>query len=335
MNITPNLPAVQLEDIFSIVSEEELLAHYFHIYKIPCVINSPLRKDENPSFSLYYKKNFKIGFFDFATKQSGGIIDLISAKFNLSFLETIQKIYLDIPLFDLTNRITVSNKNKITLKEQLNLNCKVRDWKDYDIEYWKSYGIDIDWLNFGKIFPISDIIIIKNDGSKIILPADKFAYVFVEFKDGNLSLKIYQPYSKTYKWLNNHNSSVWDLWTQLPQYGDKLIITSSRKDALCLWATTGIPSTSLQAESCIPKSHVINILKERFEKIFVLYDNDLNKLKNYGQEYGNNLAKEFGLINICIPDQYGTKDSSDTYYAYGPYTLNDIITNLTCQEQFK
>ena len=78
MNIIPNLPAVQLDDIFSIVSEEELLAHYFHIYKIPCVINSPIRRDENPSFSLYYKKNFKIGFFDFATKQSGGIIDLIS-----------------------------------------------------------------------------------------------------------------------------------------------------------------------------------------------------------------------------------------------------------------
>ena len=211
------------------------------------------------------------------------------------------------------------------------MNCKVREWKDYDLEYWKSYGIDIDWLHFGKIFPISDVIIVKSDGSKIILPADKYAYAFVEFKDGNISLKIYQPYSKTYKWLNNHNSSVWDLWSQLPQYGDKLIITSSRKDALCLWATTGIPSTSLQAESCIPKAHVINILKERFEKIFILYDNDLNKLKNYGQEYGMTLANSFELTNICIPDQYGTKDSSDTYKEFGPYTLNDIITTLTCQ----
>ena len=57
------------------------------------------------------------------------------------------------------------------------------------------------------------------------------------------------------------------------------------------------------------------------------------KLQNYGQIYGNSLAQSFELKNICIPDQYGTKDSSDTYQTYGPYTLNDIINTLTCLEQ--
>lgn len=328
LNIQPNNPAVQLEDIFNIVSEEELLAHYFYIYKIPCVINSPLRKDENPSFAIYYRKDFKIGFYDFATKQSGSIIDLIAAKYHLTFLETIQKIYLDLPNLDTSNKILVNKKHKITLKEQFNLNCKIRDWKQYDLEYWQSYGINQEWLEFGNIYPISDIIIIKDNNTKIILPADKYAYVFTEFKDNNLSLKIYQPFNKIYKWLNNHNSSVWDLWTQLPKYGDNLIITSSRKDALCIWATTGIPSTSLQAESYLPKKTVIDLLKQRFKNIYVLYDNDLNKLKNYGQEYGNYLAKTFGLTNICIPNEYNTKDSSDTYQQYGPFTLNSIIKKL-------
>ena len=55
---------------------------------------------------------------------------------------------------------------------------------------------------------------------------------------------------------------------------------------------------------------------------------DLNKLKNYGQEYGNYLAKTFELINICIPNEYNTKDSSDTYQQYGPFTLNSIIKKL-------
>ena len=54
-----------------------------------------------------------------------------------------------------------------------------------------------------------------------IIPAEKYAYVFVEFKDNVESLKIYQPFSEFYKWRNKHDSSVWDLWEQLPETGEK------------------------------------------------------------------------------------------------------------------
>ena len=74
---------ISVDQILNKVSEESLLAHYFGITKIPCVINSPLRKDNNPSFSIYYKHNFKIGYFDFATKESGGIFDLLMQKFKI------------------------------------------------------------------------------------------------------------------------------------------------------------------------------------------------------------------------------------------------------------
>ena len=113
--------------------------------------------------------------------------------------------------------------------------------------------------------------------------------------------------------MNKHDGSVWDLWTKLPDKGDNLIITSSRKDALCIWANTGIPSLSLQAESYLPKQHVVQQLKDRFKNVYVLYDNDFDSSENHGRELGNLMAKEFDLIQIEIPDEYKSKDTSDLY----------------------
>jgi hypothetical protein len=76
--------------------------------------------------------------------------------------------------------------------------------------------------------------------------------------------------NKRYKWLSDGNSSIWSLWSQLPDYGDKLIITSSVKDALCLWANIHVPSCSMQSETTVPKPQIIEQLKRRFKHIYVL-----------------------------------------------------------------
>lgn len=44
--------SVDLGDILDKVSEFDILAFYLGITTIPCVINSPLRVDNNPSFGL-------------------------------------------------------------------------------------------------------------------------------------------------------------------------------------------------------------------------------------------------------------------------------------------
>ena len=153
----------------------------------------------------------------------------------------------------------------ILKKSKYELNVKIRKLKKYDIEFWESFGINEKWLNFGLIYPISHIFL-HNDQVDYLFSADKYAYVYIEYKDNIPTFKIYQPYSNKTKWLNNHDKSVWDLWNKLPVEGDNLIITSSRKDALCIWANCNIPSTSLQAESYLPKQQVVKQLKERFKK---------------------------------------------------------------------
>lgn len=320
-----------VEEILDKVSEEQILAHYFGIKKIPNVMNSPLRNDKNPSFSIYYRDSYKIGYFDFATKESGGVFDLLMNTWHMSLNDVLCKIYQDLSEFHLIPDLPIYKSKKLRLNSQYNLKCKIRPWKDHDFEFWNAYGLTKQWLEFGNIYPISDVIIINDENKKIVLAADKYAYVFIENKDENISIKIYQPYNKKFKWLNNHNSSVWDLWTTLPKEGDKLIITSSRKDALCILAHTGIPTTGLQAESVLPKAHVIDELKTRFTNIYVLYDNDFDKSTNYGQLYGNHLATTFNLYNLCIPTNLQSKDPSDLRKNHGGQQLINTIFNLINQ----
>jgi hypothetical protein len=47
--------------------------------------------------------------------------------------------------------------------ELTKIQVKVRPWKDYDLEYWKSYGISKEWLKYAEVYPISHKIITKKD----------------------------------------------------------------------------------------------------------------------------------------------------------------------------
>lgn len=332
MAVSQGLPSVSLDLILNSVREIDILSHYLGISKVPCVINSPLRIDKNPSFGIWWGDNDKIFFTDFATKDRGDIYTLFERKWGLSYSEVLQRIFQDLPKIASTiDRKPIissrNSKNRKVYTQDTNLQCKVRMWKSYDLEYWETYGISKEWLIFGEVYPISHIIITKK-GNQYIIPADKFAYAYVERKDGKVSLKLYQPFSIKHKWSNKHDSSVWDLWEKLPQSGEFLIITSSRKDALCVWENTNIPAVSLQAESYLPKKHVMEELKDRFKYIFVLYDNDFSGKKNWGRIAGNTMAKEFNLRQIEIPDEYKSKDPSDLCKNYGRQTVKLVIPQL-------
>ena len=59
----------------------------------PALINSPLRKDEHPSFSIYSPDGEKVFYIDYADRRvHGDIYSLMQKCFNLSFSEVIRKI---------------------------------------------------------------------------------------------------------------------------------------------------------------------------------------------------------------------------------------------------
>lgn len=302
---------VLLDTIFDYKTELDILNFYIGVDSLPTQINSPLRIDRGPSFRIDYNDNGNIRFYDFGgTNQKGGLFDLLMDLYKLTFNECLEKVYNEMILgHDLIKikRNTSIKKDSVYKSEISKINVKVRPLRAHDIEFWGGGGITEEWLSFGDIHPISHMFITKN-GKDMVIPCEKYAYAYIEFKDGVPTYKIYQPFSENYKWLNNHDRSVWDLWSKLPETGENIIITSSRKDALTIWANTGIPSTSGQAESVTFKGNVMDQIKSRFKNVFVLYDNDFDKPENYGRIYGKELAIKHNLIQIEIPEFYESKD---------------------------
>jgi len=308
------------------LSQADIAAFYLNIKSIPCLIHSPLREDKHPSFALYCPKDTEVNYIDFSTKESGSIWTLLSKMWDCDYREVNNRVYKDLGNFPYNTKIGKGSYtiSKCKINNQTILKCKVRKWKDYDIQYWNSYGISLKWLKYADVYPISHKIIIKN-GIKLFFKADKYAYTYVEFKEKKVTLKIYQPFNKSgYKWSNGHDKSVISLWTKVPKKGEKLCICSSLKDALCLWANTNIPSLAIQGEGYSISNTAIENLKKRFNKIYICLDND-----KVGLQDAVNLANRTGFTNIILPYFKGGKDISDYYKILNnKETFKQTILNL-------
>lgn len=303
-----------VNEIMDRVSHAEILAHYFGITSLPVLINSPLRRDMHPSFSIYSPDGEKVKYIDYATGERGDIFVLMQKYFNLSFSGVMRMIAKEKQLKHGVKsdfRVTPALGKKFSTRTSSDIKVKVREWQQYDIDYWQSYGVSLSWLKYAEVYPISHKIVYKND-ERYVFPAAKYAYCFVERKEEKVTLKIYQPYSKLYKWSNKNDGSVVGLWTKIPAQGDQLVICSSLKDALCLWSNIKIPCIYVQSETTGMSDTAQSILKARYKNIYICFDNDEPGIKD-----AKHFAKQTGFKNVILPSFDGGKDISDFYKLKG------------------
>lgn len=325
-----------MSDILSRVSELEIFEYY--LGGIPKkTINSPLRNDVKPSFSIFYSEKWeKYMYKDFSTGDVGNAFVFVMRLFGFTKItDAFNKIASDFNMsgFDYVSykakklNVSHSGKKKVVLNSKVKLNVRIRPWKIRDREYWQGrYGFNKDELEHCNIYPISHYFI-----GGVCIVAEELSYVFVEEKDNIQTFKIYQPLSEENKWLNNNDFSTWELWSQLPEKGDVLIIASSRKDALIikkLFPSKRITACALQSENVNPKPNVVQELKDRFKEVFVLYDNDFNNEKNPGRTAGKKLSDEFELHQIEIPAEFKLKDPSDFREIHGAENTRAMLLHL-------
>lgn len=328
MAISIGKPNITSELILSEVTESDILEHYFGVRNIPYIISSPLRPDKHPSFGIYSKDGSKVLWTDLKTRDAGGIFDLLGRFWGENYDEVLLHIWKDLPGIKHTDGCKSLNRTglvrSIKDREPVELQCKVRDWRDYDYEFWSSFGISKEWLKLADIYAISHKIVIKGN-NRYVFAADKYAYVYVEFKEGKTTFKFYQPFNKKgFKWASSHDRSVISLWTKIPEYGEKVCICASLKDALCLWANTGIPALAPQGEGYGMSDTAIGELKRRYNKQYILLDND-----EAGLIDGEKLAKLTGFTNLVLPNIDGKKDISDLYkHLKDPIRFKEIIVAL-------
>ena len=297
--------SISKTEIFSKFSETQVLCTVFpEITEIPCVINSPLRKDEHPSFSIYMSNSNHIMYKDFGDNNvQGGLVDLLCEYWKCTFNQALDKI-CNLMIKD--DNVTIKPKQikTLTRKEtnQLSkLEVKVRPWREYDYEYWASYGISKQWLKYAEIYPVSYKIITKKDSvtgkeKRYVFPVQKYTFCYVERKENILSLKIYSPFDLKYKWYSKMDASTISLWTKVPEYGDKIIIASSTKDALCISSNLHIPAIAPQGEGYNLSDTAIKELKRRYKKVYIGFDGD-----KAGKEDAEKLSVNTGFPIIACP----------------------------------
>tara|TARA_R110000796_G_scaffold56591_1_gene131129 strand:+ start:7917 stop:8924 length:1008 start_codon:yes stop_codon:yes gene_type:complete len=318
-------PIVYKEDILKVISEYQLLKQYFPELELDTANKSPFRDDSVPSFGVTMRSGF-LYWRDFATGESGNIWSLVARKEYTDFSGALQIIARDLGIKDGANFKKIAAtipKVPIPEKKQVNIGIRSRKWQNLDKKFWSEFGITKSTLERYLVSPI-DFMFFNGHPRK----ADHHSYVYRELKDKVLTFKIYQPFSKEQKWISNNNQSVWEGWSQLPETGDLLIITSSRKDTMSIVDVVGLPAVALQGESMTPKQHVVQQLKDRFKKVYVLYDNDFNNPNNPGRILGKKIASEFNLTQIEIPSEHCCKDFSDLVKKHGKNNANKILQKL-------
>lgn len=314
--------SVTRQDVLNRVSELQILAHYFGIYRIPALINSPLREDKNASFGFYSPDGISVNYKDFGcSSEHGSIFTLLHRMWGIDYNEVYYKILHDTTPSTICSikSCKVSNHNR----NGSSLEVKVREWRNYDLDWWGQYGITRKWLDLAEVYPISHIIRIKDNKSSVFA-ADKLAYVYIERKEGKITKKIYQPLNTNgYKWCQDNDKSVLGLWRILPPTGDMMFICSSVKDSLTLIANCGIPAICMQGEGYTISNTVISQLKRRFKKVYICLDNDPP-----GTLDAKKLSDLTGFTNIVLPQFAGGKDIADYRKIYGHNQFVQMINSL-------
>ena len=311
-------PSLTKDSVLKKISEYQIFSYYLGCdFKSGVVMNSPLRQDDKPSFSIFTDRKGTLRFKDFGTGDTGDCFTFIQRLFGNDFYSSLVRINEDFKLDLMYNKRNEVHKpfdgfitaiKELAFDAKKSINVKTQSFTFVDKHYWRQYGITEAMLEYYNIFSCKCVFIGDNVVGYYKNNDPIYGYLF--FKDNSYTWKIYRPLSLSgYKWMSNTNRTIFQGWDQLPERGELIIITKSLKDVMVL-RTLGFISAALQNEITNIKDTVARELYERFNIVYILNDFDYTGVKG-----ANNLKKKYGFTPIFLQDfrtrHNGFKDISD------------------------
>lgn len=319
MNIVSKEPKVnKLELIYAKYDDWDLFRYYFGQFKTGKTYKSPLRNDENPSFSFYISEARKPRAHDFALGKNYSALDYVQELYGLSFAEALDKVCSDFGLLEVDfkaeiYKVTPEEKEKIILESKpKEIKSLIKQYNQEELDFWASYGIEkYETLKTFDVFATKKFWINKQP---MVVNKPSFTYFF---KKSN-HIKIYQPLArnKREKWFSNTNN-LEDIqgYYQINIKETKpelLVLTSSMKEVMFLWER-GIFAMAAHNETCNLEPDFIRHIKKYCKKIVSLYDFD-----EAGILGGEKLWVNHAIEPIRKPDYFTEpqKDVTD-YFKHG------------------
>ncbi len=308
------------------------------------LICSPIRDDVHPTCGFRYDNKGKLKFRDFAGYFWGDCFDIVALimggiynkQYDISNREDFVKVlrHITFTFKDIfygqekdINLINEINTGIVAIKHKKpNIELVVRNWNEYDKEYWGKFGVPLQYLNINFIYPVEQYYINRkiNPEPKYFYNANDpcYGYCLGQDRSGVYNIKLYFPNrNKTVtRFITNcnHLEGIYNL--DKTDY-DIIVITKSTKDRVSLGAAI-LRINSLYG-GVDKKIGVINIPHETYKlrqnefdwlkgklsdrgKIVSLMDND-----STGKHEAIWLRNNYQITPLLIPVIYCAKDFAE------------------------
>lgn len=308
------------------------------------LICSPIRDDVHPTCGFRYDNKGKLKFRDFAGYFWGDCFDIVALimggiynkQYDISNREDFVKVlrHITFTFKDIfysqekdINLINEINTGIVAIKHKKpNIELVVRNWNEYDKEYWGKFGVPLQYLNINFIYPVEQYYINRkiNPEPKYFYNANDpcYGYCLGQDRSGVYNIKLYFPNrNKTItRFITNcnHLEGIYNL--DKTDY-DIIVITKSTKDRVSLGAAI-LRINSLYG-GVDKKVGVINIPHETYKlrqnefdwlkgklsdrgKIVSLMDND-----STGKHEAIWLRNNYQITPLLIPVIYCAKDFAE------------------------
>lgn len=320
----PNLEVkITKEFLLSKFSEETYMSTYLKLPIKKGLQISPLRNDKKPTASFYRNKNNELIFHDFGTGFQGNFIAVVMRLYNCSYYSALRLIAKDFGLIETSTphprKKIIITEEKFSEKLETIIQIERQDFTENELSWWKSYGISLATLNHYKVFSCKSVFL----NGYYFTSSNRHNPIFGYYggKSNNIEYwRIYFPRKRNYRFISNWKATQLQGAKQLKNTS-YVVITKSLKDVMTLYENE-INSCAPTCEQILIKPSQFNRLSNKYNDIFVLFDNDLA-----GVQGANKYRKQFGCKCIFIKRKYA-KDISDLFKNKSLFEFNEAIKEL-------
>lgn len=309
------------------VSEEKIFSLVFGFEpKEYDYVTSPFRPDKTAGCWFFYSLSGKLKFTDFGSQIIINGVKMI----NIDCFDAVQQYYKLPNLYNtllfisdkLLNNSKIENltakntERKIKEKVRKEFLFEPRMFNDKDKRFWYKYGITKDQLIRDKVFPVRKFKITDAQNNTSSFSIKDPGYMFTDFNGRRM--KLYRPYIDGFgKFLTNCTPNDIGCINSLPLTGNQLVITKSYKDCRVL-KNLGLNSVYFQNEGMFPSLELLLPLCRRFNRIYIIFDNDKTGIEQGQKLYSYlNTYLPGKISNVVIPQIAKVTDTSDFYVSQG------------------
>ena len=309
------------------------------------LICNPLRIDEHPTAGFKYDNRGKLKFRDFSGYFWGDCFDVVAYVMSVIYHKSYN-INNKADFIKILRHITFTFKDifygqekDITLVNEINtaitairhskpiIELVVREWNKDDEDYWKQFGVSLQYLNLNFVYAIDQYYINRkiNPEPKYYYKSSDpcYGYLLGQDRSGIYNIKLYFPNRKKdiTRFITNcnHLEGIYNLDRNDYNY---IVITKSTKDRLSIGANVRY-MTSLYGGGTLGNIGIINIPHETYRLRQNEYDWLRGKLKEEGKIISlmdNDrtgyleaiwLRDNYNIIPITIPKRLHAKDFAE------------------------